>query len=104
MSSSDLSSPDVKPTSHRRPETTPGVSPEQAAAALVEHYPRLVRLAYLALPDGLGKHRRVLTAHALVQRAVPNGRAAAGSGDTGALPVPRAGDDPATDPGYPAQH
>lgn len=100
MSSSDLSSPDVKPTSHRRPETTPGVAPEQAAAALVEHYPRLVRLAYLALPASLDRHRRVLTAHALVQGAVPHGRAAAGSGDSGALPVPRTGDGPAGDPGY----
>ncbi|AKG42522.1 hypothetical protein ACWD33_20620 [Streptomyces xiamenensis] len=106
MSSSDLSSPDVKTTSHRRRETAPGVGPEQAAAALVEHYPRLVRLAYLALPDDLGRHRRVLTAHALVQRAVPRGRTAApavlptAGGDPGAVPVPRAGAGPTADPGY----
>lgn len=43
----------------------------QAEAALVEHYPRLVRLAYVVLPPGLGRHRRVLTAHAVVQRALP---------------------------------
>ncbi|MET9297457.1 hypothetical protein [Streptomyces sp. NPDC003077] len=44
---------------------------ERAGAALVEHYPRLVRLAYLVLPPAMGRHRRVLTAHALVQRALP---------------------------------
>ncbi|MFG2885092.1 hypothetical protein ACGFYV_22835 [Streptomyces sp. NPDC048297] len=52
----------------------PVVDVEQAEAALVEHYPRLVRLAYLVLPPGLGRGRRVLTAHALVQRALPRGR------------------------------
>ncbi|MEV6119524.1 hypothetical protein AB0M23_03175 [Streptomyces sp. NPDC052077] len=50
------------------------VDVEQAEAALVEHYPRLVRLAYLILPPGLGRRRRVLTAHALVQRALPRNR------------------------------
>ncbi|MFD4572709.1 hypothetical protein ACFWNK_05940 [Streptomyces sp. NPDC058417] len=65
------------------PRTAPGspadriVDVEQAEAALVEHYPRLVRLAYLVLPPGLGRGRRVLTAHALVQRALPRGRASA---------------------------
>ncbi|NLU70201.1 hypothetical protein HCC30_23525 [Streptomyces sp. HNM0574] len=44
---------------------------EQAEAALVEHYPRLVRLAYLILPTTLGRHRRALGAHALVQRTLP---------------------------------
>ncbi|MFD0422299.1 hypothetical protein [Streptomyces parvus] len=44
---------------------------QQAEAALVEHYPRLVRLAYVVLPPALGRHRRVLTAHAVVQRALP---------------------------------
>ncbi|MEV1047881.1 hypothetical protein [Streptomyces sp. NPDC049916] len=43
----------------------------QAEAALVEHYPRLVRLAYVVLPPALGRHRRVLAAHAAVQRALP---------------------------------
>ncbi|WP_320775416.1 hypothetical protein [Streptomyces sp. CRN 30] len=47
---------------------------DQAEAALVEHYPRLARLAYLVLPPGMGRTRRVLTAHALVQRALPRGR------------------------------
>lgn len=40
-----------------------------AEAALVEHYPQLVRLAHLILPPSLGRHRRVLTAHALVQKS-----------------------------------
>ncbi|EPJ37402.1 hypothetical protein STAFG_5570 [Streptomyces afghaniensis 772] len=52
----------------------PVVDVEQAEAALVEHYPRLVRLAYLVLPPGLGRSRRVLTAHALTQRALPRNR------------------------------
>ncbi|MFD0023964.1 hypothetical protein [Streptomyces sp. NPDC058382] len=52
----------------------PGVP--QAEAALVEHYPRLVRLAYLVLPPALGRHRRVLAAHAAVQRALPGARTA----------------------------
>ncbi|MFB6785731.1 hypothetical protein ACFCWT_03480 [Streptomyces olivaceus] len=52
----------------------PVVDVEQAEAALVEHYPRLARLAYLVLPPGLGRSRRVLTAHALTQRALPRNR------------------------------
>ncbi|MFD5621289.1 hypothetical protein [Streptomyces yangpuensis] len=44
---------------------------EQAEAVLVEQYPRLVRLAYLTLPDTLGRHPRVLLAHRAVQRALP---------------------------------
>ncbi|MEW2178696.1 hypothetical protein AB0890_20495 [Streptomyces sp. NPDC005406] len=52
----------------------PGV--QQAEATLMEHYPRLVRLAYLVLPPSLGRHRRVLAAHATVQRALPGARAA----------------------------
>ncbi|MER6153929.1 hypothetical protein ABT134_39515, partial [Streptomyces hirsutus] len=56
----------------------PLVDVGQAEAALVEHYPRLVRLAYLMLPpEQGGRSRRVLTAHALVQRALPRGRTAA---------------------------
>ncbi|MFG3263123.1 hypothetical protein [Streptomyces bobili] len=53
------------------------VDVEQAEAALVEHYPRLVRIAYLVLPPRLGRGRRVLTAHALVQRALPRRRTSA---------------------------
>ncbi|MEU8891024.1 hypothetical protein [Streptomyces sp. NPDC048442] len=33
-----------------------------------------MRLAYLVLPPHLGRNRRVLTAHSLVQRALPRGR------------------------------
>ncbi|MFE9925276.1 hypothetical protein ACFYQA_28005 [Streptomyces sp. NPDC005774] len=56
----------------------PLVDVGQAEAALVEHYPRLVRLAYLILPsEPGGRGRRVLTSHALVQRALPRGRTAA---------------------------
>ncbi|MER5361863.1 hypothetical protein [Streptomyces sp. NPDC002785] len=61
---------------------------EQAGAALVEHYPRLVRLGYLVLPASLGCHRRVLTAHALAQRAVLSGRRA-GCAVEGGVPPPR---------------
>ncbi|WP_405679626.1 hypothetical protein [Streptomyces sp. NBC_01511] len=53
------------------------VDVEQAEAALVEHYQRLVRLAYLVLPPALGRNRRVLTAHAVVQRSLPRNRTAA---------------------------
>ncbi|MGW7379440.1 hypothetical protein [Streptomyces sp. NPDC054794] len=70
------------------------VDVEQAEAALVEHYPRLVRLAYLMLPPGLGRSRRVLTAHALTQRALPRGRSSAAS----AIPAQSTGRD--GDPGY----
>jgi hypothetical protein len=76
----------------------PGVGLGQAEAAVVEHYPRLVRIAYLVLPPSLGQGRRVLTAHAVVQRSLPRGDTAA------ALPVaavPRARrPEGAGDPGY----
>lgn len=72
---------------------TPVVDVEQAEAALVEHYPRLVRLAYLVLPPSLGRNRRVLTAHALTQRALPRRRASAS-----VIPAQSTGRD--GDPGY----
>ncbi len=53
---------------------------EQAEAVLVEQYPRLVRLAYLTLPDSLGRHGRVLLAHRAVQRALPRRGGVAGPG------------------------
>lgn len=56
------------------------VTVEQAEAALVEHYPRLVRLAYVTLPAALGKHRRALAAHQLVQRSLPTAAAPARQG------------------------
>ncbi|MGW2409700.1 hypothetical protein ACWCXK_35095 [Streptomyces sp. NPDC001739] len=70
---------------------------EQAEAALVEHYPRLVRLAYLVLPPGRSRGRRVLAAHGVVQRALPRQRSS-----TRALGLPgqRAGAEAAIDPGY----
>ncbi|MFI9758236.1 hypothetical protein ACIHFB_09890 [Streptomyces sp. NPDC051963] len=69
------------------------VDVEQAEAALVEHYPRLVRLAYLVLPPSLGRNRRVLTAHALTQRALPRGR-------TSTSPIPAQSTGRDGDPGY----
>ncbi|MFJ7126922.1 hypothetical protein [Streptomyces sp. NPDC098101] len=71
------------------PSPTGPVDVEQAEAALVERYPRLVRIAYLVLPPALGRNRRVLTAHALVQRSLPRRR----------VPGPRRAED-AVDPGY----
>lgn len=41
-----------------------------------ERYARLVRLAYLTLPPEMHRHRRVLVAHAVAQRALPQGEAA----------------------------
>ncbi|MFJ9774673.1 hypothetical protein ACIRVF_26100 [Kitasatospora sp. NPDC101157] len=43
----------------------------EAEAALVRHYRRLVRLAYLALPADRDRHSRVLAAHGAAQRALP---------------------------------
>jgi len=71
----------------------PALDVEQAEAALVEHYPRLVRLAYVVLPPTLPRGRRVLTAHALVQRALPRRRASAP-----VIPAQSTGRD--GDPGY----
>ncbi|MFD9306847.1 hypothetical protein ACFWCB_29980 [Streptomyces sp. NPDC060048] len=67
---------------------------EQAEAAIVEHYPRLVRLAYLVLPPALGRNRRVLTAHSLAQRALPRGRREAAAGALGGVPGQRGGAGP----------
>ncbi|MET9408923.1 hypothetical protein ABZX90_24635 [Streptomyces sp. NPDC002935] len=90
-----MQSQDVAP----RPAPSSGavVDVEQAEAALVEHYPRLVRLAYLMLPPSLGRNRRVLTAHALTQRALPRGRA---SGDASVIPAQQSGAGRDGDPGY----
>ncbi|MFC7989427.1 hypothetical protein ACFUV2_08960 [Streptomyces pilosus] len=88
MQSQDAAQP-VAPSS----PAGPVVDVEQAEAALVEHYPRLVRLAYLVLPASMGRRRRVLTAHGLVQRALPRGRTPAPL-----IPAQQAGR--AGDPGY----
>ncbi|MFJ4503921.1 hypothetical protein [Streptomyces sp. NPDC088864] len=63
--------------------TPPGA--EQAEAALIEHYPRLVRIGYLLLPPSPGRGRRVLAAHALAQRSLQ----AAHRARTPAVPLPR---------------
>ncbi|RPK80516.1 hypothetical protein EES46_30605 [Streptomyces sp. ADI98-10] len=68
----------------RQPQQRTGVRPDrtgvqQAEAALVEHYPRLVRLAHVVPAPALGRHRRVLAAHAVVQRACPRPGAARGA-------------------------
>ncbi|WP_328678596.1 hypothetical protein OG905_29465 [Streptomyces sp. NBC_00322] len=84
------------------PVPDPGpVAVEQAEAALVEHYTRLVRIAYLVLPPTLGRNRRVLTAHALVQRSLPRGRTTpAGAADPAdSIPGSRRAPGDA-DPGY----
>ncbi|MFF1447046.1 hypothetical protein ACFVYF_02570 [Streptomyces sp. NPDC058274] len=86
-----MQSQDVAP--RPAPASGPVVDVEQAEAALVEHYPRLVRLAYLVLPPSLGRNRRVLTAHALTQRALPRGRTSAA-----VIPAQPTGRD--GDPGY----
>ncbi|MFF0748425.1 hypothetical protein [Streptomyces sp. NPDC004267] len=74
------------------------VDVEHAEAALVEHYPRLVRIAYLVLPASLGRNRRVLTAHALVQRSLPRRRTSTASGAV--VPGARRASEDAVDPGY----
>ncbi|PJM97264.1 hypothetical protein [Streptomyces sp. CB01373] len=86
-----MQSQDVAP--RHKSSSGPVVDAERAEAALVEHYPRLVRLAYLVLPPGLGRGRRVLTAHALAQRALPRGRSSAT-----VIPAQSAGRE--SDPGY----
>ncbi|MFD8671934.1 hypothetical protein ACFV1A_02500 [Streptomyces seoulensis] len=58
-----------------------------AERRLAERYTELVRLAYLVLPASLGRHRRVLAAHSLVQRSLPDA--------TPAVPAPRV---PGADP------
>ncbi|MFF3482361.1 hypothetical protein ACFYXC_03690 [Streptomyces sp. NPDC002701] len=94
MQSQDVA-PRPRPASAAAPG--PAVDVEQAEAALVEHYPRLVRLAYLVLPPSLGRNRRVLTAHALAQRTLPRGRS---SGDTAIVPAQQTAEGRDGDPGY----
>ncbi|MER7778542.1 hypothetical protein ABTZ21_26630 [Streptomyces sp. NPDC096191] len=59
---------------------------------LVEQYGGLVRLAYLVLPASLGRHRRVLRARSLAQRALP--RTGGGARPTPGVPAPRGGGEP----------
>ncbi|WP_371481393.1 hypothetical protein [Kitasatospora sp. NBC_00315] len=58
---------------------------KEREAALVGGYRELARLAYLVLPGGTDRHRRILAAHAVVQHALratgsdaPDGRAEGG--------------------------
>ncbi|MFE9770345.1 hypothetical protein ACFYOV_01400 [Streptomyces sp. NPDC005931] len=88
-----MQSPDVAPHPAPSSPAGPAVDVEQAEAALVEHYPRLVRLAYLVLPPGRARGRRVLTAHALTQGALPRS-----PGPVPAIPAQPAGRE--GDPGY----
>ncbi|MEU9334550.1 hypothetical protein AB0D49_15515 [Streptomyces sp. NPDC048290] len=89
-----MQSQDVAPRPASAASGGPVVDVEQAEAALVEHYPRLVRLAYLVLPPAPSRGRRVLSAHALVQRTLPRGRTAAP-----VIPAQSTGDRDG-DPGY----
>ncbi|SED83491.1 hypothetical protein SAMN05216483_4654 [Streptomyces sp. 2131.1] len=81
-------------------ELPPAVAPadaEQAEAALVEHYPRLVRIGYLLLPPSVSRGRRVFAAHALAQRSLQ----AAHRAGAATIPLPRhPGRTGPTDPGY----
>ncbi|KOU18858.1 hypothetical protein ADK52_30095 [Streptomyces sp. WM6372] len=91
------------PDTATRPPSPVPPDVELAEAAIVEHYPRLVRLAYLVLPPALGRNRRVLTAHSLAQRALPRGRRGAGAAAAAAAVqggVPGQRGTPGADPGY----
>ncbi|MDI3387249.1 hypothetical protein QIS99_13705 [Streptomyces sp. B-S-A8] len=94
MSSSDAA---TRTAPSAGPEPAPVVDVEQAEAALVEHYPRLVRLGYLVLPPSLGRNRRVLTAHWLTQRTLPRGRTTV---ERAMVPAQRGAGRPGCDPGY----
>ncbi|MFE1443554.1 hypothetical protein [Streptomyces sp. NPDC058739] len=63
-----------------------------AESILVEQYAALVRLAHLVLPASMGRHRRVLVAHGIVQRALPGGSVARVGP---AVPAPRRATSPA---------
>lgn len=64
------------------------VEVDDAEAALVEHYGRLVRIAYVTLPVSMSRQRRVLLAHRAVQRALPRqGREVTVPGPGGAGPA-----------------
>ncbi|MCX5231197.1 hypothetical protein [Streptomyces sp. NBC_00233] len=79
-----MQSHDTFPSTDISHAVPPRPGRNDAEAALVEHYPRLVRLAHLILPPALGRHRRVLAAHALVQKSL----AAAAPSRPGPAPGP----------------
>ncbi|MFI5803047.1 hypothetical protein [Streptomyces sp. NPDC051561] len=91
--SHDTGSAPEAPPAATPPTPTVAVGVSQAEAALVEHYPRLVRLAYLVLPPHLGRNRRVLTAHSLVQRSLPRGRTGRTHEAVAGMPLPRRAED-----------
>ncbi|MFD4990254.1 hypothetical protein [Streptomyces sp. NPDC058374] len=80
----------MAPLPHR-PDSAPPtrIGLDRAEVVVVERYARLVRLAHLVLPPALGRHRRVLLAHGVVQRSLPG--LTTGSGQ---VPVPEDSGDP----------
>ncbi|MFB6590605.1 hypothetical protein [Streptomyces diastaticus] len=81
----------MAPLPHRPDAAPPArIGLDRAEAVVVERYARLVRLAHLVLPPALGRHRRILLAHGVVQRALPG--LTTGRGE---VPVPEGGTDPA---------
>ncbi|MFE6972568.1 hypothetical protein [Streptomyces sp. NPDC057682] len=84
-----------------RPQPEPSsAGAERPGAALVEHYPRLVRLGYLILPQAPDRDRRVLTAHALAQRSLQAALRAGPAHDGVLSPPRRPGRSAPADPGY----
>ncbi|MGV9988230.1 hypothetical protein [Streptomyces olivaceus] len=55
---------------YRNPVAVSRIRVQRTEAVLVEQYGSLVRLAYLVLPATIGRHRRLLMAHTLVQRSL----------------------------------
>jgi hypothetical protein len=53
------------------PQRPPAIAPDDVEAALLANYSALVRLAYLILPPTLGRDRRIITAHDVVQHCLP---------------------------------
>lgn len=89
----------MRPLSELPSTAAAPVDAEQTEAALVEHYPRLVRIGYLVLPPSPDRGRRVLTAHALAQRSLQAAHRAGAA--AGGVPLPRRpGRTQPCDPGY----
>lgn len=84
-----MQSYDTFPSTGISPAAPPRPGRDDAEAALVEHYPRLVRLAHLILPPALGRHRRVLAAHSLVQKSLTAARSRPGPTPGPTVPAQR---------------
>ncbi|MFB7608841.1 hypothetical protein [Streptomyces gardneri] len=84
-----MQSYDTSPSTGISPAAPPRPTRDEAEAALVEHYPRLVRLAHLILPPALGRHRRLLAAHALVQKSLAAARSRPGPAPAPTVPAQR---------------